>query len=220
MRQLVLDTETTGLDQGKDRLIEIGIIELVDRELTGMTWHTYLNPDMRIDPDATKVHGITDDDVVGAPGFWFVKDDLMDFIDGAEVIAHNAPFDIGFINHELARFNDKRKVADVAKVTDTLAIARAKYPNKRNTLDALCKRYKVDNSGRELHGALIDADLTVQVYLAMTREQYGLELTQAEVALEDRRIDTSGMDLVVIKATPEELEAHNALMERVRSGKV
>lgn len=176
MRQVLLDTETTGLEvQRGHRIIEIGCVELVQRRPTGRTFHSYLNPDRQIDEGARAVTGIADDFLLDKPRFADVVADFLEFIDGAEVIAHNAAFDVGFINAELARAGIARsRLTDHACVLDTLALAREKFPGQRNSLDALCKRLGVDNSHRDLHGALVDASLLADVYLALTAGQGAL----------------------------------------------
>ncbi len=178
MRQVVLDTETTGLEVHKGhRVIEIGAVELVGRRPSGQTFHTYLNPDRTIDEGAREVTGIRDEFLLDKPRFSDVVDDFLHFIEGAELIIHNAAFDVGFLDAELARAGrDFGRVADHAGVLDTLAMARERYPGQRNSLDALCKRLGVDNTHRELHGGLLDAQLLADVYLAMTTGQSALDL--------------------------------------------
>lgn len=178
MRQVVLDTETTGLEAHKGhRIIEIGAVELVERRPSGRTFHTYLNPDRAIDEGAREVTGIRDEFLLDKPHFVDVVDDFLRFIEGAELIIHNAAFDVGFLNAELARAGDRfGTVADHAGVLDTLAMARERYPGQRNSLDALCKRLGVDNAHRELHGGLLDAQLLADVYLGMTTGQSALDL--------------------------------------------
>lgn len=178
MRQVVLDTETTGLEvrQGH-RLVEIACVELVERRLTGRHYQTYLNPDRAIDEGARQVTGIEDEFLLDKPRFGDVVDEFLAFIDGAELIIHNASFDIGFLDAELARLSPPRsRIGDMCSVLDTLAMARERYPGQRNSLDALCKRLGVDNSRRDLHGGLIDAQLLADVYLAMTSGQVGFDL--------------------------------------------
>ncbi|MEO1303259.1 MAG: DNA polymerase III subunit epsilon, partial [Myxococcota bacterium] len=177
-RLIVLDTETTGLDPaGGHRIIEIGCVEIIDRRISGNTWHQYLNPDRQIDAGATAVHGISNRDLEHEPHFPDVADAFLRFIAGAELIIHNAPFDVGFLEHELRLMGHKRqRLADLCPVTDSLEIARKVHPGQRNSLDALCKRYHVDNSGRDLHGALLDARLLADVYLLMTGGQGALVL--------------------------------------------
>src|SRR6056300_190974 len=176
MRQIVLDTETTGLETSLGhRIIEIGCVEVVNRRLTGNHYHQYINPEREIDSGAFEVHGISNQFLADKPVFASVVDEFMAFIDGAELVIHNAPFDVGFINHELRLNASKfRRVEDYCGVIDTLAMARQKHPGQRVTLDALCKRYAVDNSARTLHGALLDAEILADVYLLMTGGQTNL----------------------------------------------
>ncbi|HET6587480.1 MAG TPA: DNA polymerase III subunit epsilon [Oleiagrimonas sp.] len=178
MRQIVLDTETTGLEARKGhRIIEIGAVELIGRRPSGRTFHTYLNPDRAIDEGAREVTGIRDDFLLDKPRFADVVDDFLSFIEGAELIIHNAAFDVGFLDAELARLGGGHgTTTDHASVLDTLAMARERYPGQRNSLDALCKRLGVDNTHRELHGGLLDAQLLADVYLAMTAGQSALDL--------------------------------------------
>src|SRR3954464_10920788 len=178
MRQIVLDTETTGLEHATGhRIVEIGCVEIVNRRLTGRKFHKYVNPEREIDAGALAVHGIGPELLRGAPKFAEIADELVAFISGAELVIHNAPFDVGFVDAELARLpGDPRTVAQLCRVLDTLALARSLHPGQRNSLDALCKRYSVDNSKRDLHGALLDAGILVDVYLAMTGGQSALAL--------------------------------------------
>ncbi|HET7299711.1 MAG TPA: DNA polymerase III subunit epsilon [Oleiagrimonas sp.] len=178
MRQIVLDTETTGLEARKGhRIIEIGAVELIGRRPSGRTFHTYLNPDRAIDEGAREVTGIRDDFLLDKPHFVDVVDDFLRFIEGAELVIHNAAFDVGFLDAELARLGGEHgTTTDHASVLDTLAMARERYPGQRNSLDALCKRLGVDNTHRELHGGLLDAQLLADVYLAMTAGQSALDL--------------------------------------------
>ncbi|WP_018949761.1 DNA polymerase III subunit epsilon [Thioalkalivibrio sp. ALMg11] len=221
MRQIVLDTETTGLEpSGGHRIIEIGCLELDNRRPTGRRLHEYLQPDREIDAGAIAVHGITNEFLADKPRFADVVGEFVDFIRGAELIIHNAPFDVGFINHELGLLGDvapAREVTEVSSVLDTLVMARRMHPGARNSLDALCKRYEVDGSGRTLHGALLDAELLADVYLAMTGGQVALTLDSggdgdaaAGGPVQARR---SGKPLPVIEPTPEEQAAHETLMQ-------
>lgn len=223
MRQIVLDTETTGLEP-KDghRIIEIGCVELVGRKLTGNTYHQYLQPGREIDPGAIEVHGITNEFLVDKPLFEDVLDDFVNFIRGAELVIHNAPFDVGFINNELRLCNHDAQVADICGVLDTLKMARRMHPGQKNNLDALCKRYTIDNSSRDLHGALLDAEILADVYLAMTGGQVTLSLgdgeetgsgAHAEQAI--RRLDSARPALRVIHPDADELTAHEASIETV-----
>lgn len=221
MRQIILDTETTGLEVSADhRIIEIGCVELVDRRVTERRFHTYLNPGRPIEPGAIEVHGITDQFVADKPSFAEVVDDFLKFIAGAELIIHNAPFDVGFINHELKRAG--HALADIGthcKVLDTLALARRMHPGQRNSLDALCKRYAIDNSQRTVHGALLDAEILADVYLALTGGQAALSLGglvesgRGGTELEPRRaVARDGLVLAVVAPTDAEKAAHDALL--------
>jgi DNA polymerase III subunit epsilon len=178
MRQIVLDTETTGLDPREGhRLIEVGCVELIDRRLTGNNFHQYLQPDREIDADAMAVHGITNDFLRDKPRFAEVAEDFLRYVTGSELIIHNAAFDTGFLDHELGRWRTGgARINDLCEVTDTLALARRMHPGQRNGLDALCKRYGVDNSHRDLHGALLDAEILADLYLAMTGGQVVMQL--------------------------------------------
>jgi DNA polymerase-3 subunit epsilon len=228
MRQVVLDTETTGLEPGLGhRIIEIGCIEIVNRRRTGRRLHHYLCPDREIDFGALQVHGITDEFLRGQPRFAQVAAELRDFISGAELIIHNAPFDVAFLEKEFGVLGaDLRiRVADVCSVLDTLALARRMHPGQRNGLDALCKRYGIDNSQRDLHGALLDAELLLDVYLAMTGGQGALILgedrTLAATGVAFRAMRPSGV-LVVRRATPAEAVAHDhmlGLLDKASSGR-
>ena len=219
MRQIFLDTETTGLspDSG-DRIIEIGCIEMVNRRLSGRTLHCYLNPERRSHEDAIKVHGLTDEFLADKPLFASIADELLEFVEGAEIIIHNAGFDVGFLDEELRRLGRPKFPGCVAQVTDSLLMARAMFPGKANSLDALCKRLEVDNSNRALHGALLDAGLLAEVYIRMTRGQNLLvidagDLSAAQAALE--AIDFSRLDLGVIAASGAELDAHESLLQDI-----
>ena len=214
MRQIVLDTETTGLEvrQGH-RLVEIACVEMVERRLTGRHYQTYLNPDRAIDEGARQVTGIEDEFLLDKPRFADVADEFLAFIAGAELIIHNAAFDIGFLDAELARLGAERgSIGDRCSVLDTLAMARERYPGQRNSLDALCKRLGVDNSRRDLHGGLIDAQLLADVYLAMTSGQVAFDLGFEDEA--DTRSTTVAVPLSlqerprVLRASAEEVEAH------------
>jgi len=221
-RQVVLDTETTGLSTADDhRIIEIGCVELINRRLTGETFHQYINPEREIDAGAMEVHGITNEALADKPKFAEIVEDFMRFIDGAELIIHNAAFDVGFLDHELAKITSKVRTIDaVCTVLDTLKLARDKHPGQKNNLDALCRRYEVDNSNRELHGALLDSEILADVYLAMTGGQVSLSLAAEVVATKDSKVakaTTTGnkkrKPLKVIKATTAELEAHQSHLE-------
>ncbi|MFN9031252.1 MAG: DNA polymerase III subunit epsilon [Betaproteobacteria bacterium] len=216
MRQVILDTETTGLE-AKDghRIIEIGCLEIVSRRLTDRRLHHYVNPERASDEGALQVHGLTDEFLRDKPKFVEIVDDLLAFVADAEVIIHNAPFDVEFLDAELNRLGKGSFASYCAKVTDSLTMARELHPGKRNSLDALCERYAVSNAQRTLHGALLDAGLLADVYLAMTRGQDTLVIDLAPAAGPDDGgpIDTTG--LIVLAATPEELAAHEALLDGV-----
>ena len=219
MRQIFLDTETTGLypDKG-DRVIEIGCVELVNRKLTGGHKHFYLNPGRDSHEDALKIHGITTEFLRDKPEFGAVADDLLAYLAGAELIIHNAGFDLGFLNKELALIGRPPLRGFVASVTDTLAMAKAMYPGKRNSLDALCDRLGVDNSGRTLHGALLDAELLADVYINMTRGQDALLMDAAAVPGEAgaaTQVDLGTFDLPVIMASAQECEAHADVLRQI-----
>ena len=221
-RQIVLDTETTGLDPAQGhRIIEIGCVELANRSLTGRHYHVYINPEREVEDSAIEVHGITNEFLADKPLFSAIAEDFLEFIRGAELIIHNAAFDVGFINHELNLWGSAReRVADLCQVTDTLTMARRKHPGQKNSLDALCKRYGIDNSQRDLHGALLDAEILADVYLAMTGGQTALSLDtgsgEAGGASGIRRLSDERVPLRVIRASSEELEAHRALLETLR----
>lgn len=218
MRQIVLDTETTGLDPNDGhRIIEVGCVEIVDRRCTNNVLHFYINPERDIDDGALEVHGISLDQLVDKPVFAAIAQPLLEFIRGAELVIHNAPFDVGFLNAEFARLGDDRIEAHCG-VLDTLVMARQKHPGQRVSLDALCKRYGVDNSGRELHGALLDARLLAEVYLAMTGGQVGLSLggeasAEGVVTEQIRRLPADRAPLRVIRASNEELSAHQRKLD-------
>jgi DNA polymerase III subunit epsilon len=221
MRQIILDTETTGLEAAQNhRIIEIGCLELVSRRPTGRHFHRYLNPERDIDEGALAVHGITRARLEPEPKFAQIAAELIEFLRGAELIIHNAAFDVGFLDAEFARLPGERvTVASLATVVDSLALARQLHPGQRNGLDALCKRYSVDNSGRQLHGALLDAQLLGEVYLAMTGGQVALRLGESGTARGgDERSATRTLvrpaaPLCVIDATQEEELAHQAFLE-------
>jgi len=218
MRQIVLDTETTGLEPSEGhRIIEIGCLEIVNRRVTGERLHEYLQPDRDIDPRAIEVHGITDAFLRDKPRFVDVAERFLDFVAGAELVIHNAPFDVGFINHELGLAGVRvRRIEEVCSVLDTLKLARQMHPGSRNSLDALCKRYQVDASSRTLHGAVLDAELLADVYLAMTGGQVALRLETARPASERVEVVTdtrrTSAPLRVIAPSPEEEAAHLEMM--------
>jgi DNA polymerase III subunit epsilon len=216
MRQVILDTETTGLSAlDGDRIIEIGCIELEDRRYTGRQLHHYVNPQRSSHPDAVRVHGITDEFLADKPPFAAVAEEVLAFVRGAEVIIHNAEFDIGFLDAELARLGRPPVRQIVAGVIDTLAMAREQYPGKQNKLDALCKRLEVDNSHRELHGALLDAGLLAEVYLRMTRGQGSLVIDEGADSRGPARLDATdlrALPLPVLFASADEIAAHEAML--------
>ena len=220
IRQVVLDTETTGLNpQQGHRIIEIGCVELIGRRLTNNTFHVYINPDRIIDAGAIEVHGITNEFLQDKPRFEDIADDYLAFTEGAELIIHNAPFDLGFLNHELAMLQGVNKtVEDYCTVFDTLPFARKKHPGARASLDALCKRYGIDNSHRELHGALLDAEILAEVYLAMTGGQFSLLDFDEENEKKNQgivRLPTDRPKLKVISCSEQELEAHHQRLEAI-----
>ena len=222
MRQVVLDTETTGLEpEAGHRIIEIGGIELVNRRPTRNNFHRYINPARAVDPGALEVHGLDNDFLDDKPYFEDIADDFLKFVSGAELVIHNADFDIAFLNHELARLDvEPSDIRESCGVLDTLALARRLHPGQRNNLDALAKRYEVDNSERDLHGALLDARILAEVYLAMTGGQASLSLGgQADVTapteLTITRIDRAGLALTVRRANADEQAAHAAMLARI-----
>lgn len=224
MRQIVLDTETTGLEHADGhRIIEIGCLEINDRRITDRHYHVYLNPDREVESGALQVHGITDEFLADKPRFGDIVDELLDFLRDSELIIHNAPFDVGFLDAELTRLQrpEPVRIADVASVVDTVVLARELHPGQRVSLDALCKRYEVDNSGRDLHGALLDAELLAEVYLAMTGGQVdlGLEL-QAPTSSRGRGGAQQAIDpgeLIVVRADSEERAAHRARLQAIQA---
>ncbi|WP_028311031.1 DNA polymerase III subunit epsilon [Derxia gummosa] len=217
MRQIVLDTETTGLNaRGGDRVIEIGCIEIDNRRLTGRNFHRYINPERASDPDALKVHGLTEEFLADKPKFAEVADELMNFVAGAEIVIHNAAFDVGFLDAELARLRRGGFGEAVAGVIDTLHISRELNPGKRHNLDALCERYGISNSHRVLHGALLDAQLLAEVYLAMTRGQETF-FTEAEETVREgvQAVDLSALVFKVLRASDDEVAAHEVVMKAI-----
>jgi DNA polymerase-3 subunit epsilon len=220
MRQIFLDTETTGLSpESGDRIIEIGCIELVNRRLTGRNKHFYLNPERPSSEDALKIHGLTDEFLADKPIFAAVADELLDFVADAEIVIHNAAFDVGFLDQELRRMGRPPFTERVDRVTDTLALAREMFPGKSNSLDALCRRLEVDNSNRNLHGALLDAGLLAEVYIRMTRGQDSLVIDVADglsAGLHDAlKIDLSVIELPIIEPNAQELAAHEAALSEL-----
>lgn len=219
MRQIALDTETTGIGHDKGhRIIEIGCVEFINRKLTGNTFHVYINPQRLVDPGAFKVHGIGDDFLKDKPLFNDICTDFLAFIQDAELIIHNAPFDTGFINMELGRLKNKPILETITRVTDTLVMARQKHPGQKNNLDALCKRYSIDNSNRQLHGALLDAEILAKVYLAMTGGQiqlFGEDETENEIFLQMQENSASVLDFPIVQAEADELASHEKFVEEI-----
>jgi DNA polymerase-3 subunit epsilon len=220
MRQIVLDTETTGLNpRSGDRIIEIGCVELVNRRLTGNNFHSYINPERDSEEGALAVHGLTTEFLSDKPKFAEIANELRDYVAGAQIIIHNAPFDLGFLDVEFERVGFPRFVEHVDKVIDTLVQAKEMYPGKRNSLDALCDRYEISNEHRVLHGALLDAELLAEVYLAMTRGQNSLTIdlvveettTTGGSALEIASL----AEIIVLKATEDEVAEHEAMLDRL-----
>jgi DNA polymerase-3 subunit epsilon len=219
MRQIVLDTETTGIGhEAGHRIIEIGCVELFDRKLTGKHFHVYLNPQREVDEGAFRVHGISSEFLRDKPLFKNIVQELLDFIQGAELIIHNAPFDVGFLNAELSLINWPHNLKHYCQVLDTLVMAKEKHPGQRNSLDALCKRYDVDNTNRQLHGALLDAEILALVYLAMTGGQAtlfdeGIHETNDVLAVTSEQTIHLSSRSPVITATAEEIEKHQAFIQ-------
>jgi DNA polymerase III subunit epsilon len=223
VRQIVLDTETTGLEhQQGHRIIEIGCVELVNRRLTGKHYHQYINPDREIDQGAIEVHGLTNEFLADKPKFAAIVEEFWAFIRGAELVIHNASFDVGFINAEFAKLN-KQPVQKDCGILDTLALARQKHPGQKNSLDALCKRYGVDNSHRELHGALLDAEILADVYLLITGGQTALALSADSPTSGNSNSQTQGIKrlspdrrpLKIIRANEQELVQHQQKLEAI-----
>jgi DNA polymerase-3 subunit epsilon len=221
MRHVFLDTETTGLEpeQGH-RIIEIAGVEMIGRRLTGNHYHAYVRPEREIDDAAIEVHGLTLEFLADKPLFRDIAAEFLDFVGGSELIIHNAPFDVSFIDYELARLDGpKVRISDVCTVTDSLALARHKHPGQKNGLDALCRRYDVDNSARDLHGALLDAEILADVYLLMTGGQTSLFASDQQGAASDRaevvRLPTDRTRLKVVRASTEELIAHEARLDKL-----
>jgi DNA polymerase-3 subunit epsilon len=225
MRQVILDTETTGIDpkQGH-RIIEIGCVEMIGRKLTKRHFHVYINPDREVEQEAFQVHGISNEFLADKPRFHEIAQEFFDFIKGAELIIHNAPFDIGFMDHEFSRLGGFPKTAEVCGVFDSLVYARKKHPGQKNNLDILCRRYGIDNSHRELHGALLDAEILADVYLLMTGGQTSLGLannSSGSDSKEDgedeviRRLSADRPRLKVIKANEQELKVHEERLDLI-----
>jgi DNA polymerase III subunit epsilon len=228
MRQIVLDTETTGLEvEQQHRIIEIGCVELNNRRITGRSFHRYLNPQRDIDVGAEQVHGLTQERLAKEPTFLDVHAEFLEFVRDAELIIHNAPFDVAFLNAEFERIASAHRVADLCRVLDTLALARQMHPGQRNSLDALCKRYSVDNSQREYHGALLDARILAEVYLAMTGGQGSLILSAESDTVRSRARQhlpnrLSQVPIIVVNANEDESAAHEhilALLDKASTGK-
>lgn len=220
MRLIVLDTETTGLNpRSGDRIIEVGCVELVDRRLTGNNFHSYINPERDSEEGALAVHGLTTEFLSDKPKFAEIAAELRDYLSGAEIIIHNAPFDVGFLDAEFKRLNVPPFAEHVGKITDTLVQAKEMHPGKRNSLDALCDRYGISNAHRALHGALLDAELLAEVYLAMTRGQNSLSMdlgSAEETSTDGLSIDAPPLaDIMLLCADEEELALHEALLDRL-----
>ncbi|MCU7800707.1 MAG: DNA polymerase III subunit epsilon [gamma proteobacterium symbiont of Lucinoma myriamae] len=222
MRQIVLDTETTGLEPSQGhRIIEIGCVELLDRKLTGNTFHQYINPERNVDDGAIEVHGITNEFLTDKPFFADIFDDFIEFVKGSELVIHNAPFDVGFINHEIKLLENTsgqsiNMIDTSCTILDTLKLAREHHPGQKNNLDALCRRYYIDNSNRQLHGALLDSEILADVYLAMTGGQTSLSLDDASGNTGGyeaiRRLKTTRSPLLVQTASDDELKAHEEFL--------
>ncbi len=220
MRQLILDTETTGLSPEEGhKIIEIGCVELIDRRLTGNDYQVYINPHREIEQGAIDVHGITNEFLADKPDFATIAEEFLDYIRGAELVIHNAPFDVGFIDAELRNINHKARCKRICTIVDTLQLARRKYPGQRNSLDALCKRYQIDNSHRTYHGALLDAQILSDVYIMMTSGQVSLGITESTQSLavaKDQLASSAANEIKptkIIKADEDELKAHEAYLE-------
>ncbi|MCF1427988.1 MAG: DNA polymerase III subunit epsilon [Shewanella sp.] len=230
-RQIILDTETTGMNQGAGpvyvghRIIEIGCVEVINRKLTGRHFHEYINPDQKIDEEAIAVHGITDGQVANCPRFRDIAQRFIEFVDGAEIVAHNATFDVSFLDYELSMLAPKGpKLDEICGILDTLELAKHLHPGQKNNLDALCKRYHIDNSRRELHGALLDAEILADVYLAMTGGQTKFNLSLGEQDSEEAggiiRLPEGRNSLKVVAASADELGMHEQRLDLVaKSGK-
>lgn len=222
MRQIILDTETTGIEPSQGhRIIEIGCVEMQNRKLTGKTYHRYINPRREVEQEAIEVHGITNEFLDDKPFFEDIAHEFQEFIKDSELIIHNAPFDVGFINHEFGLCNiQPAKVEDICTVLDTLVLARQLHPGQKNSLDALCRRYGIDNSHRELHGALLDSEILSDVYLFMTGGQTSLVLAQgdgSDTATPVTPVKPGLYNLVVAKASEDELFEHERMLDRIDS---
>ncbi len=227
-RLVILDTETTGIDpkQGH-RIIEIGCVEMIGRKLTNRHFHVYVNPEREVEVEAFNVHGISNEFLSDKPVFREVAQDFLEFIKGAELIIHNAPFDVGFMDHEFSLLGNMPKTEDVCTVFDTLTFARKKHPGQKNNLDALCRRYGIDNSHRELHGALLDSEILADVYLLMTGGQTSLGLSNDDLNSKDgadstawtiRRLGADRPMLKVVRASESELELHDERLDLIEKG--
>ena len=215
MRQIFLDTETTGLESKLGhRIIEIAAVEMINRTLTGRQFHNYLNPDRKVEVGALQIHGLTDDFLQDKQKFFDITNELLEFIDGAELIMHNAPFDVGFLNNELGLAKLQPLENYCHSITDTLKIAKELHPGKRNNLNALCERYQINNSKRVLHGALLDAELLAEVYLAITRGQESLVM-EISFPQPDIKINPQDIELISLPANSEELELHTEQLEAI-----
>lgn len=220
MRQIILDTETTGIDpRAGNRIIEIGCVEMLNRQLTGNNFHYYINPERDSEEGALAVHGLTTEFLSDKPKFAEIVNEFLDYIAGAEIIIHNAPFDIGFLNAEFERLGLPKFDNHIAGVVDSLVMAKEMHPGKRNSLDALCDRYGISNAHRTLHGALLDSELLAEVYLAMTRGQESLTIDLAEPVAMTNNADAGAAlplaDIIVLQATPEELAEHEVLLDKL-----
>lgn len=218
MRQIILDTETTGIGhESGHRIIEIGCVELINRKVTDRHFHVYINPERQVDEGAFRVHGISDEFLQDKPLFKDIAQEFLNFIDNSELIIHNAPFDVGFINAELTHLNHPKRLDAYCSVFDTLVFAKQKHPGQRNSLDALCKRYNVDNTNRQLHGALLDANILALVYLAMTGGQ--THLFAEDALIDNQKAVIAQSDILLASHSPiyfaniEEMNAHNAFVE-------
>lgn len=220
MRQIVLDTETTGLNaRSGDRIIEVGCVEIVNRRLTGNNFHRYINPERDSEEGALAVHGLTTEFLSDKPKFAEIADELRDYVRGAEIIIHNAPFDLGFLDAEFERLGFPRFVEHVEKITDTLVQAKEMHPGKRNSLDSLCERYGISNAHRALHGALLDAELLAEVYLAMTRGQNSLTIDLSAPGMEESIGSAAELlplaEILVLPASEDELAEHESLLDKL-----
>ena len=220
MRQIIMDTETTGLEPSKNhRIVEIGCVEMINRKLTGNTFHVYLNPERIMDEDVIRIHGITNEFVQDKPIFAEIAQDFIAFIKDSEMIAHNAQFDVNFLNYELKWMNTSRKIEDYCTIIDSLVLAKKKHPGQKNNLDALCKRYCIDNSARTFHGALLDSEILADVYLSMTGGQTSLLMDRVGEFDDDpafiRRLSPDRSPMLVVKPTEKELKLHKEQLKKI-----